>query len=110
MSRSWLCLVALALTLLLAAPTALAQAVYGAISGNVTDSSGAAVPRAKITITDTGKGITFSTVTNESGNYSQTHLIVGVYQVRAEAPGFDVYVQQNVNVEVDAVTQINPRL
>ena len=40
----------------------LAQAVYGSISGNVTDASGAAVPNAKITITDVGKGVSFITV------------------------------------------------
>src|SRR5215471_14165735 len=86
------------------------QAVYGAISGNVTDSSGAAVPRAKVTITDLGKGVIYNTSTNESGNYSQTHLIVGLYEVRVEASGFEAYVKRNVNVEVDAVTLINVRL
>ena len=90
--------------------TSFGQAVYGSISGNVTDASGAAVPNAKVTITDTGKGVTYSTATNESGNYSQGHLIVGVYDVRVEAPGFNAYVQKNVHVEVDAVTQINARL
>jgi hypothetical protein len=86
------------------------QAVYGSIVGNVTDSTGAVVPRAKVTITDTGKGINYTTTTNESGNYSQTHLILGSYQIRVEAAGFESYVQQNVNVEVDAATQVNARL
>jgi hypothetical protein len=79
-----LCLCALALS----APEALfGQAVYGSISGNVTDSSGAAVPNAKIAITDTGKGIVTNTLTNESGNYTQGHLIVGIYEIRIEAEG-----------------------
>ena len=86
------------------------QAVYGSISGNVMDATGAAVPNAKVTITDIGKGVTYNTVTNESGNYAQGHLIVGVYEVRVEAPGFSAYVQKNVHVEVDAVTQISARL
>ena len=73
------------------------QAVYGSIVGSVTDSSGAAVPNAKVTILDVGKGVTYTTTTNEAGNYSQIHLIVGIYEVRVEAPGFDTYVQQNVN-------------
>ncbi|HEY1342045.1 MAG TPA: TonB-dependent receptor [Bryobacteraceae bacterium] len=90
--------------------TARAQAVYGSIVGTVTDASGAAVPRAKVMITDTGKGVSYTTVTNESGNYSQTHLIVGAYQVRIEAPGFQAYVLQSVNVEVDASTQIDAKL
>lgn len=68
-----------------------AQAVYGGISGNVIDQSGAAVPHAKVTITDTTKGINYSTLTNESGNYSQTHLIVGTYQIRIDANGFTSY-------------------
>src|ERR1043165_3885670 len=88
----------------------LAQAVYGMISGNVTDSSGLSVPGAKITITDIGKGVTYPTTTNESGNYSHGHLIVGVYEVRVESVGFTPYVQKNVHVEVDAVTSINVRL
>ena len=101
------CLLALAL---LAPGVVFGQAVYGSISGNVTDSTGASVPGAKVTITDTGKGINYSTVSNESGNYTQGHLIVGIYDVRVEAQGFAAYTQKNVHVEVDAVTSINARL
>src|SRR4029078_11605063 len=104
-------MIVLGLMLLLSAPAAaLGQAVYGSISGTVTDSNGAAVPRAKVTITDTGKGVNFTTVTNESGNYSQTHLIAGIYEVKVEISGFDTYVQKKVNVEVDSVAQVNARL
>ncbi len=57
--------------LLLGAPvTAFGQAVYGNIVGTVTDASGAAVPNAKVTIVDTGKGVSFTTTTNSTGNYS----------------------------------------
>ena len=98
------------LVLLSAPMTSFGQAVYGSISGNVTDASGAAVPNAKVTITDVGKGVTYSTATNESGNYAQGHLIAGVYEVRVEAQGFSAFVQKNVHVEVDAVTQISARL
>src|SRR5437870_1355475 len=95
---------AFTLVLFLAAPIAvIGQAVYGGISGSITDPSGSAVPNAKVTITDTGKGVSFTTLSNASGNYAQTHLIVGVYEVRVEAGGFQAFVQKNVNVEVDAV-------
>ena len=76
----------------------------------MTDASGSAVPSAKVTITDTGKGIVYNTLSNESGNYTQGHLIVGVYDVRVEAAGFAAYTQKNVHVEVDAVTSVNTRL
>lgn len=104
-------LIILGSTLLLCAPAlAFGQAVYGSISGTVTDPSGAAVAQAKVTIVDTGKGINYATTTNESGNYSQTHLIVGIYEVRVEMSGFTTSVQQGVTVEVDATTQVNVKL
>ena len=86
---------------------AFGQAVFGNITGTVRDPSGSAVVSAKVTVTDLGKGIEYPNTTNESGNYSQTHLILGVYQVRVEAAGFQSYVQKNVNVEADATTQVN---
>ena len=76
--------------------TSLAQAVFGGISGTVTDPSGAAIPGAKVTITDTGKGVSYNTLTNDSGNYTQTHLTVGNYDVRVDATGFEAYIRRNV--------------
>jgi carboxypeptidase family protein len=111
MTKHLLGLIVLGSAVLLSAPAhAFGQAVYGSITGNVVDSNGAAVSSAKVTITDTGKGVNYSTSTNESGNYSQTHLIVGVYEVRVEMAGFTTYVQRNVHVEVDATTQIDVKL
>src|SRR5436309_11001357 len=78
------------------------QAVYGGIIGTVTDPQGAAVANAKVTVTDEGKGTSETTTTNESGNYSVSHLIAGTYTVRAEASGFKTTVQKGVIVNVDA--------
>ena len=96
--------------LLLTPVVASAQAVYGSIVGTVTDSSNAAIPNAKIAIRDMGKGVSFYTTTNETGNYNQIHLVPGMYEVRVEAVGFDVFVQQNVDVRVDSTVQINAQL
>ncbi len=90
-------------------PAVFAQAVYGSIAGTVFDSSGAAVPSAKITITDVGRDVGYSTTTNESGNYSQMHLIAGRYRVRVEAQGFKNYIQDIV-VSVDTVTPVDVTL
>src|SRR6266852_9532580 len=64
------------------------QAVYGSILGTVTDPQGAAVAKAKVTVTDQRKGTTDTTTTNDSGNYSVTHLIPDIYTVRVESAGF----------------------
>ncbi|MES1257682.1 MAG: carboxypeptidase-like regulatory domain-containing protein, partial [Acidobacteriota bacterium] len=87
-----------------------AQAVYGNVVGTVIDASGAAVPNAKITIRDMDRDVSNVTSTNDSGNYSQRYLIVGRYQVRAEAAGFQTSVQDNVNVSVDAETKVDFRM
>src|SRR5437763_9188291 len=82
-------------------PTASGQAVYGSIIGTVTDPSGAAVPNAKVTVTSVGKGTSDTTTTNDSGNYSVTHLIPDVYNVKVEAPGFKAFEEKNIPVSAD---------
>src|SRR5437867_7914835 len=99
------------LALLLCLPAAaFSQAVYGSIVGTVVDSSKAAVPNASVTVVDVAKGITHTTATNEAGNFRQTHLIAGLYEVRIEAPGFNKFVKQNVVVEVDSVARVDVQL
>jgi carboxypeptidase family protein len=100
----------LGLLLAFCPPASWGQAVFGSIAGTVTDSAGAALPGAKITITDANKGVGYNNVTNSSGNYAQSHLIVGTYDVRIESPGFDAFVQKNAHVEVDAITQVSAQL
>jgi protocatechuate 3,4-dioxygenase beta subunit len=56
---------------------AFGQAVFGNITGTVTDQSGAAVPGATVAIADTDRGTTYTTTTNADGNYTQTHLLAG---------------------------------
>ncbi len=103
----WFLAVALLWALVYPAQRLLAQAVYGSIIGTVTDATGAAVPGATVTITNTAQGVSFTTTTNASGNYEQTHLIVGTYDVKIDAQGFQTFIQHNVQVSVDAATQVN---
>ena len=89
------------------APQASAQAVYGSIFGTVTDPSGAAVAGAKVTVTSATKGTTFETTTNTDGNYSVTHLIPDVYNIRAEGSGFKAFEAKNINVSADAGSRVD---
>ena len=68
-----ICFVSLALL----GPKAFGQAVYGNIVGTVLDQSGAAVPNAKVVITDTQRSVSFNTTTNDDGNFTQRFLIAG---------------------------------
>jgi hypothetical protein len=86
------------------------QAVYGSIFGTVTDPNGAAVPNAKVTITEISKNITFNTETNDSGNFNQTRLNPGLYRVKVEAPSFKSAVQENLTVNVDTATPVTIQL
>jgi hypothetical protein len=83
------------------------QAVYGSILGTITDPSGAAVPNAKITVLDQRKGTSDSTTTNDSGNYSVTHLIPDTYTVQVEGPGFKRLEFKDIIVNADSSTDIN---
>lgn len=91
----------------LTAGSAFGQAVYGSILGTITDPQGAAVSGAKVTVTDQRKGTSDQTTTNESGNYSMTHLIPDIYSVSVEAPGFKKLEMKDVNVSADAGARVD---
>ncbi len=74
--------------LILAAARTSAQATSGNITGNVTDSSGATVPNATITITDMDRGTKFTTTSNQGGLFIKTQIPNGRYHIHIEAPGF----------------------
>jgi len=89
---------------------AIGQAVYGSVFGTVTDASGAAVPNATVTITNTGTNVSETAKTNESGNYNQTRLIPGTYRVKVEASNFKSAVVETVVVNVDTASTVNVAL
>ena len=89
------------------APRASAQAVYGSIFGTITDPSGAAVAGAKVTVTSTTKGTIVDTTTNSDGNYSVTHLIPDLYNIRAEGSGFKAFEAKGINVSADAGSRVD---
>src|SRR5437868_6102271 len=91
----------------LTSTSAFGQAVYGSILGTVTDPQGAAVSGAKVTVTDQRKGTSDTTTTNDSGNYSMTHLIPDTYSVKVEAPGFKAAEQKDITVQADAGARVD---
>src|ERR1700680_3674362 len=91
-------------------PRASGQAVYGSIAGTVTDAQGAGVAGAKVTVTDLSKGTVEEATTNDSGNYSVTHLIPDNYKIRVEATGFKAYEIASVRIDVDTTVRADAQL
>jgi len=87
-----------------------AQAVYGSIFGTVTDRSGAAVVGAKLTVTSVQKGTKFETTSSAAGNYNVTHLIPDRYDVRSQAPGFNVVDSTDIPVYADQAARVDIQL
>src|SRR5579863_1958705 len=83
------------------------QAGRGAISGVVTDSSGAIIPGATVTATETATGTKLGAVTTAAGIYSFASLSPGTYEVTASQTGFDTTVRKGVIVTVDQSTTAN---
>lgn len=86
-----------ALALLAAAP-ARAQRDLGTITGTVTDSSGAVLPNATITITENATGESTKLQASSNGDFTRPALLPGTYTVKAEAAGFRPAEQQNLEV------------
>ena len=79
----------LGVAMLLAAWVVTGQAqTQGGISGPVTDSSGAAVPGATVTVTNTATSGTRNTTTNAEGLYTFPSLPPGIYELKVELQGF----------------------
>jgi Carboxypeptidase regulatory-like domain len=102
-----LVLAAAGLLVLGLAPHAAAQAVRGTLLGTVTDSSGATIPGATVTITETQTNSTTSTVTNDSGVYTIPNLKDGIYRIEAELQGFRKTVRDGVQVDVNTTVRVD---
>lgn len=87
------------LILALSVPT-FAQEFRGSISGKVTETSGAAVPDARVTVTNTATNQSVHTQSNASGDYSVLYLSPGTYTVAVEAKNFKKTVRESVEVRV----------
>jgi Carboxypeptidase regulatory-like domain/TonB dependent receptor len=101
------CLLLLGLLLALVPSRTLAQAIFGSINGTVTDPSGAVVPNASITVTDTDKGTTKVVTTSDSGSFLVHDLIPDHYQLKVEAPGFSIAQSAVIEVSADSGSQVN---
>ena len=107
----WLGLMVITTLLVIFHPsTVYGQVDEGAITGTVTDASGAVVPNAQVLLANTDQGITLETKTNASGGYTFSPVRIGHYTVTVTAQGFAKTTQKSLTVNVAQVLQVNVQL
>lgn len=82
----------------------------GSIVGAVADPSGAVIPNAKVTATRVGTNVSQSTVTSTAGTYTIPNLVVGTYNVAAEAVGFKTGSATEITLDVSQQRQVDFKL
>src|SRR5688500_17970768 len=86
--------------LVVGAVKAVGQTQLATLVGTLTDSSGAALPRANVTVTNVRTGIENSTLTNASGDYVVPLLHAGEYKIAVELPGFKKLTKTGIVLQV----------
>jgi len=97
-------------SLLFAAASLLAQTTSTEVLGTVSDSSGAVVPGARITLLRVATGEQRRTTTDNSGNYSFPLIEIGDYTVTAEMEGFKTQTKTGITVELQQKARVNVQL
>jgi Carboxypeptidase regulatory-like domain/TonB dependent receptor-like, beta-barrel len=87
-----------------------AQVLYGSIVGTLSDQTGAVVPKAVVTVTNTATGLSRRATTDDVGYYSIPNLLEGIYDLSISASGFRPYTQTGINVPIGVVTRVNPTI
>ncbi len=93
--------------MLLCLATSSHAAVGGSISGTVKDPTGAVVPKATVTATNTDTGVRQVVTTNDTGAYSFPSLPVGHYDIDINMPEFTPYRRAGVTIDVDSALLVD---
>ncbi len=106
----WLAFLSVLLPVLFFSPGAAAQS-YAALHGTITDTTGAVIPGATVTVLNTSTGISTVRTTDKSGYYVFTQLQVGgPYTVTVTAVGFKNYVQTGLTLNVNDNREVSGKL
>src|SRR6202034_4085615 len=96
--------------LLIPTPSGSQIAGTGNIQGTVTDTPGAVVPKASVTLTDEATRVARKTTSDNAGVYVLPGVPISTYDVSVTAPGFKTYEQKGVVLEVGSSFAINASL
>src|SRR5213082_940338 len=99
----WLCA---AFLVILLAGVAWGQSTTSTIVGTVTDPSGAAIADAQITATNLDTGLSRVATSDKTGAYRLALLPVGAYRVEATSRGFQRFVRDSVELEINLSARV----
>ncbi len=102
--------ICLCLCVILLAGNLFSQDYRATVQGTVVDASHAAVPSAKVTLSNVGTGVATTQNTDDSGHYLFDFVQPGAYRVTVEASGFQKFVQENVTVLTRGDVTVNATL
>ena len=97
----------LAVIVLFAHAVSFAQGTAATVSGFVTDSSGANLPNATITYTNSATGVVSKATTNGEGLYRVTGLLPGTYSSTVSMTGFKTAAREGIDLQIEAQVTIN---
>src|SRR5580692_8990612 len=86
------------------------QQVTAAITGQITDPSGAPIADASVAAKDTARGTLLTTETNAGGFYNLPRVPVGEYTIRVEAKGFQIAMHPAFQLELNQSARIDIQL
>jgi Carboxypeptidase regulatory-like domain len=111
MQRHKLIVVAFTFLLLCCTRMVRGQELAATLNGTVTDSTGAVIPRATVSVAESGvNGSTRTVQTNAQGNYTVTNLAPGSYTVTVTADGFKTYAATDVTLFVAQTRTVGAKL
>src|ERR1700693_4491673 len=82
----------------------------GTLVGTVTDSTGAIVSSARISIVNSETAFVSNTVTSAEGGYTIPYLAPGTYLLSIEAPGFKRHIQSGIEIRTGEVPRVDIKL
>jgi hypothetical protein len=102
--------VVLCLSAVFIAPLLDAQSERGSITGIITDSSGAAIANAPVTVTNQATGTAEHVFTSSAGEYNAPNLAPGVYRIEVSATGFRNFIENSITVTAGATVRADAKL
>lgn len=109
-TRCWLFLLILALSPLFHPSSVFGQADQGTITGVITDSADALIPKAEVTLISVDTGLILKATTNEDGVYVFSPVKIGTYKIVAKASGFGSSEQSDLHLNIQQRMNVSLKL